>query len=81
MNKTDWSNRLRQLRRIKIEIAQEEGGRWIAEVPELPSAMVYGSNREEAITKVKSLVLRVIADRLDHGKQIPDLDQLFDVAA
>ncbi len=66
---------------MRIEIDQEEDGRWIAEVPELPGALVYGSNRDEAIAKVESLVLRVIADRLDHGEQIPELNQLFDVAA
>ncbi len=71
----------RQAAHFRIKIGQEEDGRWIAEVPELPGAMVYGSSREEAIAKVESLVLRVIADRLDHGEQIPELHQLFDVAA
>ncbi len=66
---------------MKIEVDREEDGRWIAEAPELPGAIVYGSSREEAIAKVESLVLRVIADRLDHGEQIPELHQLFDVAA
>lgn len=66
---------------MKIEIDQEEDGRWIAEVPELPGAMVYGSSREEAIARVESLALRAIADRLDHGEQIPELHQFFDVAA
>jgi predicted RNase H-like HicB family nuclease len=66
---------------MKIEIERENDGRWIAEVPDLPGVMVYGTNRDEAISKVEALALRVLADRLDHGEQIPDLDELFEVAA
>ena len=56
---------------MKIELEQEEDGRWIAEVPDLPGVMVYSRNREEAILKVKALALRAIADRLEHGEEIP----------
>lgn len=31
-----------------IEIEQENDGRWIAEVVDLPGVMVYGQSREEA---------------------------------
>jgi len=43
--------------------------------------MVYGKSREEAISKVKALALRVIADRLEHGEPIPELDELFAMPA
>jgi predicted RNase H-like HicB family nuclease len=66
---------------MKIEIERENDNRWIAEVPELPGVMAYGESREEAVSKVQSLALRVIADRLEHGEQIPELHQLFAVAA
>ena len=66
---------------MKIEIEREVDGRWIAEVPDLPGVMAYGETREEAIAKVQSLALRVIADRLDHGEAIPQLDELFTVPA
>jgi predicted RNase H-like HicB family nuclease len=66
---------------MKIEIEREDDGRWIAEVPDLPGVMVYGGTREEAIAKVQSLALRVIADRLDHGEAIPELEELFAVPA
>jgi len=49
---------------MKIEIDREDDGRWIAEVPDLPGVMVYGQSREEAISRVKALALRVLADRL-----------------
>jgi predicted RNase H-like HicB family nuclease len=50
---------------LKIETEQEEDGRWIAEVPALPGALAYGRTKADAIDRVKALVLRVIADRLE----------------
>jgi predicted RNase H-like HicB family nuclease len=32
---------------LTIEIEQEENGRWIAEVPNLPGVLAYGNTREE----------------------------------
>ena len=62
---------------MKIEIEQEEDGRWIAEVTDLPGALAYGKSREEAIQSVKALALRVIADRLEHGEPVPAIAELF----
>ena len=47
---------------MKVEIEREEDGRWIAEVPDLPGVMTYGQTRAEALSKVKALALRVLAD-------------------
>ncbi len=66
---------------MKIEIEKEEDGRWIAEVFDLPGVLAYGKTREDAIAKVEALALRVIADRIDHGETIPELDELFAVTA
>jgi predicted RNase H-like HicB family nuclease len=54
-----------------LECEQEEDGRWIAEVLELPGVMSYGDSREEAIRKAEALALRVIADRLEHHEAKP----------
>ena len=64
---------------FRIELEQETDGRWIAEVMDLPGVMVYGRTREEAIAKVESLALRVLADRLDHGESIPQVHAVFSV--
>ena len=56
---------------LQIEIEREEDGRWIAEVDDLAGVMVYGETREDAIKKVKTLALRVIADRLENGESLP----------
>ena len=60
---------------------QEEDGRWLTEIPELPGVMAYGNTREEAVAKVKALALRVMADRLEQGEAIPELAEVFLVAA
>ena len=67
--------------RFSIQLARETDGRWIAEVPELPGVLVYGSSTEDAVAKVKALALRVVADRLDHGEAGPDLDGVSFAAA
>ena len=66
---------------MQVEIEQEEDGRWIAEVPALPGAMAYGASKEEAISKVEALVLRAIADKLEHGENAPEVSHVFTVAA
>lgn len=66
---------------MKIDIEKEDDGRWIAEVSDLPGVLAYGKTREDAIAKVEALALRVIADRIDHGEVIPELDELFAVPA
>ena len=56
---------------MKIEIEREADGRWIAEVPDLPGVMSYGKTRKQAVARAKALALRVLADRLEHGEQVP----------
>lgn len=62
---------------MKIEIEREDDGRWMAEVMDLPGVMAYGASREEAAARAKALALRVIADRLEHGEEMPDITPLF----
>jgi len=64
---------------LTIEIDQEEDGRWLAEVPELPGVLTYGQTRQQAIDRVQALGLRVLADRLDHGEPVPQMDAVFAV--
>lgn len=66
---------------MKIEIEKESDARWIAEIPDLPGVMAYGDTRADAVARVEALALRVIADRLEHGEGIPELDELFAVPA
>ena len=64
---------------FKVEVEREDDGRWIGEVPELPGVMSYGASRDEAVAKTKALAFRVLADRLEHGEDIPGLHDVFAV--
>jgi len=64
---------------VRLEIEREEDGRWIAEIPDLPGVMAYGATRREAVSRVQALALRVMADRLEHGEDVPELKGVFAV--
>ncbi len=66
---------------FKVEIEQESDGRWIAEVPELPGVLVYGASRQEAVTRAQELALRVLAERLEHGEELPQMKAVFSIVA
>lgn len=62
-----------------VDVERETDGRWIGEVPELPGVLVYGGTRDEAVAKAKALAFRVLADRLEHGEDIPEIAGVFAV--
>ncbi len=67
--------------RFTVELEQEDDGRWIAEVGDLPGVMAYGATREQALAAAEALALRVLADRLDHGELAPEpMDVTFKAA-
>jgi predicted RNase H-like HicB family nuclease len=53
----------------KVETEVETDGRWIAEIPDLPGVLAYGSNEKEAIASAQALALRVLADRIEEEKE------------
>jgi len=69
------------INQFTIETEQEEDGRWIAEILEIPGALVYGNSQKQAITKVQALALRVLADKLENGEIVSNLDDFTFVAA
>ena len=64
-----------------IETEKEDDGRWICEIPEIPGVMAYGKTRNEAVAKTQSLALRILADRIEHGENVPEMNSFFSVAA
>ena len=58
---------------LKIELDQEDDGRWIADIADLPGVMVYGKTGDDAIEKVKALAAAVIIDQQTHGERHKDL--------
>jgi predicted RNase H-like HicB family nuclease len=55
-----------------IEHEREDDGRWLAEVPELPGVLAYGSTPHEAMAKAEILALRVLAERLENNEAGPE---------
>jgi predicted RNase H-like HicB family nuclease len=64
-----------------VEVELETDGRWIAEVADLPGVMAYGQTREEAVKRAQALALRVLADRLEHGEPLPQVEAVFSIIA
>jgi predicted RNase H-like HicB family nuclease len=62
---------------FRVEFEREDDGRWIAEVPDLPGVLAYGTTQDEAQARVQALALRVVAERLEHGEAGP---QLLDIS-
>ncbi len=67
--------------KLTIELEQEDDGRWLAEVLELPGVMVYGSSQENATARVQALALQVVAERLEAGEMGPELSIAFNLGA
>lgn len=64
---------------FKVEVEQEADGRWIADVTDLPGVMTYGATRGEAVTRTQALALRVLAERLEHGEPLPEVEAVFSI--
>ena len=57
-----------EIQPIHVEVEREDDGRILASVPALPGVMAYGTTEDEAIRKVKSIALQVLADMIESGR-------------
>jgi len=66
---------------IPIVVGRESDGRWWADIESMPGVMAYGATRELAVAAVRALALRVAADCIDHGEEVPEqFAKVFSVA-
>lgn len=66
---------------IRIIAGREGDGRWWADIESMPGVMAYGDTRELAIAAVRALALRVAADCIDHGEDVPrPFAQVFSIS-
>ena len=65
---SDYAIRLRPL-------DADEGGGWLAEVPDLPGCMSDGATPEEALSNVRDAVEEWIAAARDMGRDIPQPEE------
>jgi len=61
-----------EIQPIRVELEREDDGRTLASVPDLPGVMAYGASEEEAVRKVKSVALQILADMIDGGEEVPE---------
>ncbi|HUI53847.1 MAG TPA: type II toxin-antitoxin system HicB family antitoxin [Bryobacteraceae bacterium] len=61
-----------EIQPIRVEVEREEDGRVLASVPDLPGVMAYGATDDEAVRKVKSIALQVLADMIASGEEVPE---------
>jgi predicted RNase H-like HicB family nuclease len=57
-----------------IELEQEEDGRWIAEISDIPGVLAYGVTPLQA--GAKALALRVLAERIENEDSIPGINYI-----
>jgi predicted RNase H-like HicB family nuclease len=60
----------RIVKMLSIELDRETDGRWIAEVPAIPGVMVYGSSREDAVSRVRELAVSALTERREEEPDI-----------
>ena len=56
---------------IRVEVESEDDGRILASVPDLPGVMAYGVTETEAVRKVKTIALQVLAEMIESGEEAP----------
>ena len=62
---------------FNVEFEQEEDGRWIAEISELPGVLAYGVTPLQAGAKAKALALRVLAERMENEVSTPGINSII----
>ena len=59
-----------------LDIEQEDDGRWIAEIADLPGVMAYGQTPAQASARAKALALRVLAERMEEEESLPGINSI-----
>ena len=56
---------------FRVELVEEEDGRWSAGVPALPGCATWGYTKEEALRNIRDAVEAYIRDMQNTGEEIP----------
>lgn len=62
---------------LTVELEQEPDDRWFTQVPDQPGVLVYGQSRVKAVRLAQVLTQRLLADRIDHGEPVSEVDGIF----
>ncbi|MFH2218226.1 MAG: type II toxin-antitoxin system HicB family antitoxin [Pseudomonadota bacterium] len=56
---------------LRVDLIEEEDGRWSATVPELPGCSSWGYSQQEALANIKDAAEIYIEDMVDAGEGFP----------
>ena len=56
---------------FRVEVEEEEDGRWSAEIPVLPGCAVWGSTKEQALEALKEGAQAYLEVMLEHHDPMP----------
>jgi antitoxin HicB len=65
---------------FRVEVEQDEDGRWNAVAPALPACYTWGNTREEALLHIQDAVRCAVEDMLAHNEPIPEDVEVIDSA-
>jgi len=57
---------------FKVDLTQEEDGRWSAWIEALPGCAAWGYTREEALQAINDAATLYIEDMLEAGDELPN---------
>ena len=57
---------------FRVELSQDEDGRWNANVPTLRGCYTWGATQEEALANAQDAVKCCVEEMIAHGEALPD---------
>jgi predicted RNase H-like HicB family nuclease len=63
---------------FRVELTQDEDGRWNAVVPSLRACYTWGTTQAEALGYVQDAVRCCVEDMLAHGEALPEDVEVID---
>lgn len=65
---------------FRVELSQDEDGRWNAVVPSLTACYTWGNTQQEALAHIQDALRCCVEDMLAHGESLPPDVQQIDAA-
>jgi predicted RNase H-like HicB family nuclease len=56
---------------FRVELTQDDDGRWNAVVPSLSACYTWGNTQEEALANIQDAVKCCVEDMMAHGGEVP----------
>jgi len=64
---------------LRVDLKEEEDGRWSASIPTLPGCSSWGYSRQDALINIKDAAEIYIEDMVDAGEGLPTSSNKIEV--